>query len=203
MTHIQPPPPEDSGWYGSGPEWQAPQQYPPGPEQYPTGPQQYPSAPQMPPIHPSRQSQPPKPSSIRNAVRLMWVGATIGALAMVLDLAHNLDTYELTAEHVGGIVGSAIGGVIQILLWLWMAWKTSQGRRWARILSTIFAAVNLAWIPMTLVASAVSNDTLLSTILQMAIGLGTLGVGIVAVVLLWLKNSNEFFNASRRIWING
>jgi hypothetical protein len=36
------------------------------------------------------------------------------------------------------LVGGIAGGIIDGLLWLWMAWKTGAGRGWARVLSTVF-----------------------------------------------------------------
>ena len=44
--------------------------------------------------------------------------------------------------EVAAVVTSVIGGVIAVGLWLWMAWANGRGRRWARIVATVFFAIN-------------------------------------------------------------
>ena len=48
-------------------------------------------------------------------------------------------TQSGTTVHQANSLASGIAvGVIQCLLWLWMAWKTKSGRNWARVLSSLF-----------------------------------------------------------------
>lgn len=190
MSSTQPPPPEGSGSYGGDPGF--------------SGMPQYPSAPQVPAGGDFQQPQVPQPPSVRTAVRLMWAGAAISLIGIIVSLATmgslqdqlenrmGSDGSQSVAHgtYVGTIVGMIVGGAIQVLLWLWMAWKTGQGRNWARILSIVFAAINvLGSLSVLSGAGNVGN-----TIVQLA----SLVVGIVAVVLLFRKESSAYFNPNRR-----
>jgi hypothetical protein len=43
-----------------------------------------------------------------------------------------------TVHQANFLVSGFASGVIQCLLWLWVAWKTESGRNWARVLSSVF-----------------------------------------------------------------
>lgn len=148
------------------------------------------------------------PPAVRNAVRLMLIGAGISIISLILGVAtmgslksQIRDQLESGSQHVSesmlnasytiAIVSAIVSGVLGTLLWLWMAWKNGQGRRWARILATVFAAINLI---STIYGIAGYNATTASWVVQLV----GLAVGIVVVVLLWRKESSQFFNAGRR-----
>jgi len=158
--------------------------------------QPYPSADK--PVEPDR---PPAPQSVLNAVKLMYAGAAVSAVSLIVsviiplaDVAGTKATLKrehpsLTASQVNqaftaAIVFAVVSGVIGTVLWLWMARANGQGRNWARILSTVFFGVST----VTLLASlrAVSLIGLLFTGLIWVIGLGT-------IILLWRRESTEFF----------
>lgn len=189
MSNVEPPQGESGNRPGTG------------------GMPQYPAAPQVPPSGRSGASQVPRPPSVQNAVRLMWVGAAITVISMILgfvtlgslksqirdqleaggqDVTQNM----VDAGYAFAIGSMIVGGVLGALLWLWMAWKNGQGRRWARIVATVFAAINLIG---TISNIASKNATAASWIVQL-IGLI---VGIVVVILLWRKESSAYFNANR------
>ena len=141
--------------------------------------------------------RPPAPQSVANAVKLMYAGAAVSTVSLVISLTDISGTKaairkarpNLTATQVNQlntfIISLAIvSGLLGIALWLWMARANNQGKNWARILSTVFFGVST----VTLLASlrAVSLIGLLFTGLIWVIGLGT-------IILLWRRESTEFF----------
>jgi cytochrome bd-type quinol oxidase subunit 2 len=169
----------------------------------------------MPPVDQPQRPNVVQPPPVHTAVRLMWVGAAINVVGIIVGLitmgsksqireqiatsGQQVNQAVVNAAYATTIVSLIVGGVIGALLWLWMAWKNGQGRRWARILATVFAAINLvSTIYSVIVGSSATVSMGNGTVASMIVGVVGLIVGIVVVVLLWLKPSSEFFNAHRR-----
>jgi hypothetical protein len=145
------------------------------------------------------------PPSIQNAVRFIYAGAAIQALSVILEIAavrariqsilatgsataltpSQLNTAE--AVSVGFLV---LGGVVGASLWLWTAWKNRAGRRWARILSTVSFAI----LTLALLAAIAQPIALENKIIPVAEWV----VGLLAIVLLWQRDSNDFYAARSR-----
>jgi hypothetical protein len=140
----------------------------------------------------------PAPPPVVNAVKLMYVGAAVSTVSLIISLADISGTKaairkarpSLTVAQVNQlntfIISLAIvSGVIGVALWLWMARSNSQGKNWARILSTVLfclATLDLVGVfsqPKTLLG-------LLFPVLTWLVGLG-------AVFLLWRPESTAFF----------
>jgi hypothetical protein len=147
------------------------------------------------PVEPER---PPAPPSVLNAVKLMYAGAAVSTISLVLSLVDIGGTKaaikkarpSLTAAQVNQlntfIIALAIAsGVIGIVLWLWMARANSQGRNWARITSTVLFA--LATIDLYGVLA--QPKTLIGLIFPLLTWL----IGAGAVFLLWRRESGAFF----------
>lgn len=147
------------------------------------------------PVEPER---PPAPPSVLNAVKLMYAGAAVSTISLVLSLVDISGTKaaikkarpSLTAAQVNQlntfIIALAIAsGVIGIVLWLWMARANSQGRNWARITSTVLFA--LATIDLYGVLA--QPKTLIGLIFPVLTWL----IGAGAVFLLWRRESGAFF----------
>ena len=93
-------------------------------------------------------------------------------------LGHRLTATPLTITLV------ILAGLAVIALWLWMARATSQGKNWARILSTVlFGLATLELTGPHGLALAAAVLTWLS--------------GLAAVWLLWRPASSAFFNKAR------
>ncbi len=145
------------------------------------------------PVEPEPE-RPAAPPAVQNAVKLMYVGAAVTTVQLVIFLvsigtirdANKKAHSSLTAAQLNNfIVSNIVYAVISVALWLWMARANSQGRNWARIVSSalfglstleLYAALNL---PKTVVG-------LVFLLLTWLAGLG-------AVILLWRKGSSEFF----------
>ena len=153
------------------------------------------------PVEPER---PPAPPSVLNAVKLMYVGAAISTVSLVIaliDIGGTKDAIRkarpsLTAAQVNQlntfiITLAVVSGVLGIALWLWMARANSQGRNWARILSTVL--FGLATLDMFGVISQPK------TVLGLVFPVLTWLIGLGAIVLLWRRESSEFFKPRRLV----
>ncbi len=142
------------------------------------------------------------PQSVQAAVKFIYAGAVIQAISVIIEIAivHShlqsilakLSTTPLTPsqQHTAevAVIGFfVVAGIIGVSAWLWMASKNNAGRRWARILSTVFFAV----LSLGMIGIFAQQVTLDSKILPVAEWL----VGLVAIVLLWQRESSEFFSA--------
>ncbi len=155
--------------------------------------QPYPSGGQS--VEPQR---PPAPASVMNAVKLMYAGAAISTVSLIISLADihgtkvaiekarpNLTTTQINQLNTFIISLAIVSGVLGIALWLWMAWANNQGKNWARILSTVL--FGLATLDMIGVFSQPKTVYgLIFPILTWLVGLG-------AVFLLWRPESTAFF----------
>ena len=138
------------------------------------------------------------PSSVRNAVKLMYAGAalevlavivavvTIGSLKSVILARHPAYTAaRLHTAEVARTVPLVIGGLIAIGLWLWMAWANGKGRSWARVVSAVFFGINT----LDLLISLFMVHAVATLIIGVAIWL----VGLGAIALLFGKESGPFY----------
>jgi hypothetical protein len=142
--------------------------------------------------------RPPAPPSVLNAVKLMYVGAAVSTVSLVITLADigglkaaiKKAKPTWTATQVNQydrlIISLAIvSGLIGVALWLWMSWANKNGKSWARIVSTVLfclATLDLVGVfgqPSTAIA-------LIFPVLTWLVGLG-------AVFLLWRPDASAFF----------
>jgi nitrogen fixation-related uncharacterized protein len=151
------------------------------------------------PVEPER---PPAPPSVQNAVKLMYVGAAVSTVSLLISLLSIGGTKDairkakpsLTATQVNQlntfiITLAVVSGVIGVALWLWMARANGQGKNWARVMSTVL--FGLATLDLFGVLS--QPKTLLGLIFPVLIWL----VGLGTVFLLWRKENNDFYHPER------
>ena len=148
--------------------------------------------------------KPQPPSSVRTAVKLMYAGAVLSALAVIITavtigsikstiMARHPD-YTLPQLHraeAANVTVAVIGGLIAIGLWLWMAWANGRGRSWARVLSAVFFGINTLDLLLSLslrhsTAEAHATGSLI-------IGIVVWLVGLAVIVLLFNKQSSPFY----------
>lgn len=147
----------------------------------------------------AHQDQRPLPMQL--AVWSMYAGAAINALSIILDIGTVRGRIEsiLTTESATPLTPSQLhtaeaytvgililSGVVGASLWLWMASKNKAGRRWARVLSTVFFAI----FTVGLLAAIPQPVATVDKVLPVA---GWL-VGLSAIVLLWQRESSDFYD---------
>jgi len=151
---------------------------------------------------PVAQERGPAPQSVAKAVKLMYAGAAVSTVALVVTLiaiggvkdAIRKHYPHYTPSHVNQLYTQYIEYVVftsafAILLWLVMAWANGKGMSWARIASTVlfvlftlelFASLRLAGIGIGIIFAIL-----------------TWLVGVGAVVLLWRPDSNAYFKPQK------
>jgi hypothetical protein len=140
----------------------------------------------------------PAPPSVAKAVKLMYAGAAVSTVSLIISLADISGTKSairkarpnLTASQVSSlntfiISLAVVSGLIGVGLWLWMARANNQGRNWARILSTILFCL------ATLDLVGVFSEP--KTVFGLLFPVLTWLVGVGAVFLLWRPDSSAFF----------
>jgi hypothetical protein len=148
--------------------------------------------------------RPPAPPSIRNAVRLMYVGAGLSGLAVIFILAISgrieraigkavrsvksakpLTAAQLHAGEVTFVAIIIITLLIAVGLWFWMARANSSGKKWARVCSSVIFGLNT--ILLVYVARAAGAAAF--------VGVSWL-IGLATLFFLWRKDSSDYFNAA-------
>jgi hypothetical protein len=158
--------------------------------------QPYPSGGQGPVAPP----QAPAPQPVTTAVRLMYAGAALSAIEIILGLATmgslksairsqypGYTASQIHTAQVAAIVAAVVIGAIAIGLWLWMAWANGKGKSWARIVATVLFALNTIDL-LTLIARPHSALSLVFALLVWLAGLG-------AIFFLWQRESSAYFQA--------
>ncbi len=161
--------------------------------------QPYPTSGQQPP-EPQR---PPIPNSVQNAVKLMYAGAALSFLELVVGLAtigslkraiqqagqragkHYTPT-QIHQLEVTSVVLAVIVGIIAIGLWLWMARASQAGHNYARITGTVFFGLNTLFLFLSLARPHASLGLIFNLLVWLA--------GLGAVIMLWRKESGPYFS---------
>jgi hypothetical protein len=160
--------------------------------------QPYPSGGQVP--EPQR---PGPPAPVLTAVKLMYVGAAVSAISLIVTLLTigslktairsrdpSFTQTQLHSAEVVGVTFAVILGLIGIGLWIWMASANKAGKNWARITSTVFFGLDT----LGLLASLSQAETLLGRLVSVVVWL----IGLGVVVMLWRKESSAYFAAARQ-----
>jgi hypothetical protein len=166
--------------------------------------QTYPSSGQ-----PAGPLRPPAPAPVLTAVKLMYAGAAVSTVELIIGLALIIVDpkaaargrflgHSLTAPQMRPLIIAVwiLFGLVVIALWLWMARANGQGRNWARILSTVLfglATLQLRGAFTQPVSHAGSGATVLYYDGATALFAAAWLVGAAAVWLLWRAASSAFF----------
>jgi len=143
--------------------------------------------------------RPEPPASVVMAVRLMYAGAAVSALSLIVGLVTigslrdslhkaqpSLTPTQLHNLQTVVVVGSIFIGLISIGLWVWMALTNKAGKPWARIVATVLFGLDTIFLLLGVAQAGAAAGTLVS-ILTWLIGLG-------AVIYLWRKDASAYFN---------
>jgi hypothetical protein len=137
-----------------------------------------------------RPNVPRSAPAVQAAVRLMYAGAAVTTLSLIISIislafigggAARLRLLGRSQSLPVAITVGIMGGLVLIALWLWMARANGLGRNWARILSTVLFGL----------ATLHLFDN--KDVVQGVFAVVTWLVGLAAVWLLWRPASNAFF----------
>lgn len=157
--------------------------------------QPYPTSGQGPP---PQRPEPPRP--VRTAVMLMYTGAALSAVGVVLELVAvhgikkairkadpNLTAAQIHSAEVFGVALAVIIGLIGIGLWVWMAWANGRGKSWARVVASVLFGLNTVFLLLSFARPHVGIGLILDLLVWLA-GLGT-------IILIWNRESSGYYQA--------
>jgi hypothetical protein len=151
--------------------------------------------------------RPPKPPALTNAVRLMWAGGALALVGVIATLAFSsrirsaatkaaikanvtrrsegkavLTTSQIHTVASTAVIILAVGGIIAVILWAWMAWANNKGSNWARIVATVLFGLNTIFLILEAGRAGIT---------VIIVALGWL-VGLAALVLLWQRTTTAY-----------
>jgi hypothetical protein len=154
-----------------------------------------------------RPSVPRSARTVRAAVKLMYAGALVSTVNLIILMAiigdikryhavlgHPLTTAQVSDVNTGFVTLWIVWCLVPIALWLWMAQACGRGRNWARIVSTVLFGVAtldltgaFSWPPGNNVslAATVFGPTIFPVLYWL--------VGLAVVWLLWRPASRAYF----------
>ncbi|MDF8265014.1 hypothetical protein [Luteipulveratus flavus] len=174
---------------------------PPPPPPGSAGP--YQSAPQMSPdgyaAPPRAQLSPPKPVDL--AVKLMYAGAALSAVNIVVSLLSKSAIKDDITDRLGDSatqkeidsafasfnVQTIFAGVIAVVLWVLMARFNQLGKTWARIVATVLGGISV----LSLLAALVVGTIPVLLVIQVLV----VALAVVILVLLWKRESSAYYKA--------
>ena len=145
-----------------------------------------------------------QPASIAMAVKLMYVGAALSLLQLLSTLlfrdsirdavqkASDKASTPMTSSEIDtavslGVTVAVISGIIGIALWLWMASANGKGRKWARIVATVFFAISV----LGLLGSLLQHPPVLSLLINVV----SVVLGAYIIYLLYRPESTRYYDA--------
>jgi hypothetical protein len=141
----------------------------------------------------------PPPPLVLRAVRLMYAGAVLEVVAVVIALVSKgslrssiltrhpaYTAAQLHTAETAGTVPLIVGGVIAAGVWIWMARANRQGRGWAPVVSAVLFGINTLDL---VVAALVVKGAVASQVIGAAIWL----VGLGVIVLIFTQVSRRFY----------
>jgi hypothetical protein len=138
------------------------------------------------------------PYAVLNAVRLMYAGAVLEVLALIIALVTrgslksailnrhpNYTSAQLHTAEFARTFPLIIGALIAIGLWLWMAWVNGKGRSWARVVSAVFFGINTVDLLISFSLVHAAATLIIGPVIWL--------VGLAAIVLIFSKGSGPFY----------
>jgi hypothetical protein len=151
----------------------------------------------------------PVPQTVRNAFYLMLTGAALELVAIAVGLATTSKIRDSIVTRNPGFTVTQVDRAVNVLkvtlvvvaliemgLWIWMAFANRAGKNWARITGTVFFGLSCIGLIFTVIAASSSNSNFSgsgSSGLSVVVGVVAWAVGLFATVLLWAKGSSAFF----------
>lgn len=148
-------------------------------------------------------ARPPVPDSVRNAARVMYAGSAVSVITAVVYLVTksatktaienkhpHLSATTLNTLTDAGVVIGAVIALIGAIFFVWLARSCRNGKNWARITSSVFFGIAVLGTLYSISSAEAAADLVFALIQDL--------IGLVAVVLLWLRDSSAYFRLFKR-----
>lgn len=151
---------------------------------------------------PPASARPRIPRSVLTAVRLMYAGAAVSLVNVIVNLTaiNQIKTAFETqhplaqnaAQGVAALAAAAvvISGAVSIGLWLKLASASRKGRSWARTAGTILFGLDTIGSLGTLGRTGIPVAKTFGVLIWL--------IGFIAVIELWRRQSSDYFDSRRR-----
>lgn len=149
-----------------------------------------------------------QPRTIRVAVVLMFVGAALSLLGIFASFTGSEQMAEmydeispgLSSEQVDDMVSQnqasgAVGGLVAVGLWIWMAVVNGQGKTWARITGTVLGGIHIASI---LIMVPISAALFPVPALSLVLSIGTATLAVVIIILMYQRDASAYYETMSR-----
>jgi hypothetical protein len=198
-----------------GPQYPGGQAPYPGAAQYPGG-AQYPGAqpgypaPGYPAAYPGAPvALPPKPAvpgSVNGAFAIFVLAAVWAVVSVILVFNSSIWDAALARARLDGVDTTDVESLVNVVkttaiafavifaaLYVFFAFKMRAGRNWARITLTVLAALSLVQAFGYRGTVTVNGQEYVAS--QLWQGILAAALSLIAIILMWVKPSNEYFAA--------
>ncbi|GEK22469.1 hypothetical protein [Cellulomonas xylanilytica] len=140
-----------------------------------------------------------RPSSVTRAVQLMYVGAALSVVGIIVAwttrselreqvaaMTPSLDADGVESAVTISLMFATVIGVIGVGLWLWMAAANGAGKSWARVVATVLGGLGVLSAVFSLMSG--TGITIASQLLSLVLA-------VAILVLLWRPASSAYFQA--------
>lgn len=148
----------------------------------------------------------PPPGSVNGAFFIYLIAAAISLVGIVLTftsdiwdraLRENADMVSSTGMTTEELINvtktvSIVVGVLFVGLYLLFAFKMRAGRNWARIVLTVLSALSVVSLFSATASVKINDQTYTSGSNQVTGWIGAV-ISVLAIVLMFLPASNEYF----------
>ena len=145
-----------------------------------------------------RPVRPDPPRSVVTAVRLMYAGAAVTAIGLVISvIAIATGEKALRASHKHATLAqlhatqnflitiAVVSGLVEIAAWLFMARANRGGLKWARIAASVLFALS-TWSFVSHLFGAITIGNMIYSAAMWLVGLG-------AIFFLWRQESSAYY----------
>jgi hypothetical protein len=149
-----------------------------------------------------RRQAPSVPAPVRNAVKVMYLGAvaqvayavvfiaTASATKEAIRVKHpHYTAHQLAQTQRGAVIVGVVVGMIGVALFIWIAQQCQRGKSWARIVAAVLLVLAVIGAASGRTPEA-SADRVVAVVIVV--------IGLVALVLLWLPQSSAYFEGSKK-----
>ena len=142
-----------------------------------------------------------------------WLGSYMSSLFTAIDAVDTSGSGtrvpDSTIKDIFLVI-AIVGGIVAVLVWLWIAWKNRAGRSWARVVATVLFGLSCLGLPELLTGGHLSGmpstltaaDGATITVPPVAVPAWLIAAGVVnwllglaIIILLWQRAASGYYDA--------